>query len=192
MELKNYLKSPKTHLIFDLDETLVHLIFPWEKWETPIEDDLIKVDKSIYENYVNHKINLSQLMNSYISKYPKTKKLIINNSQKFESENLQDIVVNNELVSFVKNAKSYQMFIWSSNTGPTVEKVLEKLKIKNKFKKIVSQLDVDLVKPEPEGFYLIYDPKIPKENYLFIGNSKADRQAAEKVGVDFYLIDYFK
>jgi len=86
VNLQDYLTfRHKTHLIFDLDETLVHLIFPWDDWERPIKEELLKVDKSI-----------------------------------------------------------------------------------------------------------LYDPKIPKENYLFIGDSKSDREVAKKLGIDFYFVDFFK
>lgn len=193
MDLKNYLNfHQKTHLIFDLDETLVHLILPWEILLDPISTELAKTDISLLRQYKKGQINLAQLENSYISKNPKLKQLIIQNRLNFEAKYLKDIVANPELINFIKNAKNYQIFLWSSNTRPVVEKVLKKFKIFGKFKKLVTRMDVDLLKPEPEGFFKIYDSKIPKGDYLFIGNSSADRQAAQKVNVDFYLEGVFQ
>lgn len=193
MDLQNYLRNhQKTHLIFDFDETLFHLILPWDQWEENIKDKLIKVDKIILKNYQDNKISLSQLMNQYGSQYPKTKELIIQNCLKFETENLNDVVVNPRLLDFIKNAQNYQMFLWTSNTRPTVQRLLKKFNLQNKFRQIVTRNDVNLLKPDPEGFYQIYDPKISKQNYLLIGDSQADKQVCQKLDLVFYLVDYFK
>jgi len=194
MTLNSYLqKVDKTHLVFDFDETLVKLILPWDNWEDPISDKLIKLQKSIYENYKIEKISLSDLMNQYILKFGKqAKNLVKGNALNFETKYLKDVIPNKELIAFVKHSKNYKMFVWSSNTRPTVEKVLDDYAIWNKFEKVVTGLDVDLIKPYTEGFNQIYDPTIPKERYLIIGDSDRDKKAAKQLGVDFFPVDYFK
>lgn len=193
MTLVNYLKThQKTHLIFDFDETLVHVLLPWDRWEEDIKDELIKIDKSIYSKYKRRRINLSQLENAYISKYPQTKDLIIKNSVNFETKYLKEVVPNKKLISFIKYAGDYKKFIWSSNSIQIIEKGLKKFKIEGKFQKISSRTNLTLIKPETEGFEKIYAPNIPKKNYLFIGNSSYDRLAAKKSDINFYLEDYFK
>lgn len=193
MTLSQHLKTrKKTHLIFDFDSTLAHPILPWDLWEENIKDQLTKIDNSIYKKYQNNQINLSQLENAYVKKDPKLVALMIKNSLKFEAKYLKEVVPNKELVNFVKNARNYQKFVWSSNTRPTIEKVLRKFKIFKKFKKIIARQDVDFLKPEPEGFFQIYDPKVPKSKYLYIGNNRYDEQAASAAGIDFYQEDYFK
>lgn len=193
MDLKNYLKTgKKTHLIFDLDETLAHIILPWDIWEKDIEEKLKKVDLNILRDYKNHKINLSQLENLYVSKHPQTLDLMIKNSKKFESENLQDIRINHELVDFIKTSKNYHIFLWTGQHSNTVKTVLKKLGILEKFEKMATRNNVKLLKPETDGFKLIYDGKTEKSKYLFIGNSWYDRKAANAVGIDFYQEDYFQ
>lgn len=191
MLLDYYLKThPKTHLIFDFDETIAHVLLPWVKWEEDIKEELIKIDKLLYEKFKDGPI--VALENGYISKYPESKELIIKNSINFETKYFKDVIPNKKLMSFIKNAKNYQMFIWSSNTRQTIEKTLEKFNILSKFKKLVTRNELTFIKPDPEGFFKIYNPKIPKKNYLYIGDKNLDKEAAQNSGIDFYLEDYLK
>lgn len=187
MDLKNYLKNHgKTYLIFDLDETLIYLILPWDLWEKDIEDELKKIDESILRDYQNRKINLNRFQNSYVAKYPKTKELLVKNALKFETGNLKDIQISQRLVKFIKEATGYQIFLWSSNTKPVAQKVLKRAGILNKFQKLVTCEETKFLKPEIDGFKLIWDGKTPKENYLFVGDSQDDKIAAKRAGIDFY------
>lgn len=193
MKLADYLKtSHKTHLVFDFDETLLKLILPWEKAVEGIKDKLISLDKKAYEDYEKEKISLSPLENRYVLDFgEEILNLIIKNRLEFERNYLKGVIPNKSFINIVKNLSSYEMFIWSSNTRPTIEKFLKEYGILYKFKKIVSREDVKLLKPEIDGFELLYDVKIPKENYLFIGDSKFDRIAAKKASIDFYFVDFF-
>lgn len=194
MSLESYLESnKKSHLIFDLDETIVHLIMPWERYFDPIKDQLISFDRSLFEGYERGEIGLNELEDRYVFRYGKiVKKVLVDNKMKFESENLETVRVNISLIDFIRDAQGYRLFIWSNNTILTIEKVLEKQKIYDRFSKIVSYNDQYLLKPNPEAFAIIYDDKIPKEKYLFVGDSLGDRKAAENFGIDFYYVDYFK
>lgn len=193
MNLQSFLKkNKKTHLIFDFDETLVKLILPWEIWHSKINEKLNNLDKKILKDYLSGKIDLSTLQNLYIQKFGKdAKELIIKNAHDFESSTLKGNFPNPELIDFIKNNNLHKMFVWSSNTRITVHKILDQHQIKNRFKKIITRQDVDLLKPYIEGFNLIHDQKIPLKNYLFIGNSEPDRIAAKAAGIDFYHISYF-
>ena len=97
-----------------------------------------------------------------------------------------------ELIEFIKNAQGYEMFVYSSNSRATVTKGLEELEIANYFKKIVSRDEATYIKPDPDGFKLIYSPAVSKNEYLMIGNSYADKKMAAAVGIDFYLVDFFR
>lgn len=194
MTLNTYLQRVnKTHLVFDFDETLVKLILPWDNWTDPIKNELIKLDQTIFENYKKRIFSLSDLMNQYTLKSgEQVKDMIKNNAVNFETKHLKEVIPNKELIDFIKHAKNYKMFIWSSNTRPTIKKVLNAYRIWNKFEKVITSLDVNLIKPSIEGFGLIYNPAIPKKRYLIVGDSDRDQEAAKKLGVDFFLIDYFK
>lgn len=194
MTLDNYLKVfKKTHLIFDFDETLLELVLPWEDAIKGIKNELIALDKEMYKSYYEKGVSsLSLLQNQYVSRFgKKALNIIIKNEIEFETRNLKGVIPNKKLLEFIKNLPSHKLFIWSSNARPTIEKLLKSYGIFDKFEKIISREDVELLKPEIDGFKLLYDAKIPKKKYLFIGNSDFDKLAAEKVGIDFYLIDFF-
>lgn len=192
MELTFYLRNnKKTRLIFDFDETLLKIILPWERWEDKIKEKLIELDPKIYKNYKEKNINLSDLENEYVLKYG-IDNLIKENCADFESAYFKDFIPNDKLIKFVENTKDYKIFVWSSNTKPTVEKALRNVGILNKFEKIITRTDLRLIKPYDEGFEKIYDPFISKRNYLLIGNSQSDMKAAKNSGIDFFLVDYFK
>lgn len=193
MELADYLrKTKKTHLIFDFDETILKLLLPWDDAFKRIRKELISLDEKTYGDYGSRKISFSLLQNKYVREFGK--KILgnfIKNEIGFEREELRGVILNPKLLDFVKNSSSYEMFIWSSNAKPTIEKLLKQHGIFGKFKKIVSREDVSFLKPEVDGFELLHDVKIPKEKYLFIGDSVNDKLAAEKLGIDFFLVDFF-
>lgn len=191
--LQEYLKSvEKTHLIFDFDDTIVELLLPWDKVVDKISEHLIVLDRTIYESFKKKEIYVNQLENEYILKYgDKARKMIINSRILFEKESLQGYPKNDTLVDFIRNDTKYRMFIWSSNTKPTIKRILQELGILNKFQVIVSMEDVILQKPYIDGFEKLYEKKIPKNKYLFIGDSKNDQKVADKIGIDFYLEDCF-
>lgn len=191
MRFEDYLKeNKKTHLIFDFDETLFNLILPWNLCHKDVMQQLKKLDKSLVEGYFSGKINLSLFENSFVSKFPQTREIFIKSRIKFETEHLEDVVENKELVEFIRT-HDCKYYIWSANTKEVIVSILKKAGIFEKFEKIITRDDLIMIKPDPEGFYKIYDNKTPLEAYLFVGNSKFDREAAEKVGIDFFLIDYF-
>ncbi|GEM_PF-364063 len=193
--LEQYLtKTSKTHLIFDLDETLCWVILPWERWEDHLKEQLIKLDKNIYSEYKQRKISLSELQNQYISKFPATKQLFIKNNTWFETTFIQKVFPNPPLLQFIaknQNTNKYTLYLWSSNTKKTVTTVLKKYNIQHQFKKIITRNDVAQLKPNPEGFNLIKEKNIHLNQYLFIGDSKSDKQAAKAVGIDFFKVTYF-
>ena len=192
MDIKAYLKKhPKTDLIFDLDETLVWLILPWEIWEDGIGDKLKKIDLRVLSDYQNRKLQLNQMQNAYVLKHPQALSFIVKNNEKFENDNLRGIKVNQKLVDFIKQAKGYRFYIWSANSKKTVEHTLAKVGIFKKFEKLVTRDDVRLLKPETEGFDLIWDKKTPKSKYLFVGDSANDKKTSERIGIDFYQEKYF-
>ncbi len=192
MKLEEFLnQNKKTYLIFDFDRTLFKLLIPWEKWIDSIKNQLQQIDTSIMDDYTKGKITLSELENRYIETYPQTKDLIINHALSFEKNNLHDVKPNKNLVSFIRTHTQYAYYIWSSNTPPTIEPILSKNNMLHYFKKIVTRLDVTFIKPHPEGFIKIYNATIPKNQYLFLGDSTDDANAAKEADIDFFPISYF-
>mgnify|MGYP000097042466 CR=1 FL=1 len=59
------------------------------------------------------------------------------------------------------------------------------------FKKVVVREDVKYTKPHPDGFYLIFDKGIyKKRDYLLVGDSDRDPEAAKAAGIDFFLVKH--
>jgi HAD superfamily hydrolase (TIGR01549 family) len=191
--LDKYLKENlKTHLIFDFDETIVKLLLPWDRAVIRIEEDISKLDPTIINDYKNRKISYAMLQNLYVEKYNDLAlNLILKNNPAFETEELQGYLKNDGIIDFIKE-NNYKNFIWSSNTKFVIEKILEDLNILNKFSKIITREDVKFLKPSLDGFKVIDDKVTPVKNYLFIGDSWNDKDAAKQLNIDYYQEDFFK
>lgn len=191
--LEKYLKSSKkSNLIFDFDETIIKLVLPWNKAISRIKDELFSLDPKPATQYLQNKISFNALQNAYVLMFgDKALKLFIKNNAKFESKDLKEYLRNEKMISLIKKLENYEMSIWSSNMKSTITRILSELKILHKFPKIVGREDVKLLKPHLDGFKKMKVANLSMSNYLFIGDSKSDKEAAEKLGIDFYLEDYF-
>ncbi|MBP9816393.1 HAD-IA family hydrolase [Candidatus Woesebacteria bacterium] len=192
MNLEEYLKkNPKKFLIFDLDETILKLRLPWSVYTEPIKEKLLSIDLNILDKLYKKQISLSELQNEYVKKDRGMIDFFKTYNQSFESQ-LPGYDANPAVINFIKNDTSHTLFIWSSNCAPTVKKVLTEESILGKFRTLVTRTDVDLIKPNPEGFSHIYKEGTDLKDYLFIGDNIADKQASESVGIDFFEVNYFR
>ena len=186
-------KHPKTHLIFDFDETLFKLLLPWELWMQYVEEKLARIDQNLMKEYKENRLAWPEMQNQYIHRYKDVaKKIIITGNTEFETKHFQGVEVNKELVQFINDATTYVFSLWSSNTKPIIEKVLHEHHLHHIFSHVITRTDLLYLKPHHEGFSLIHDGKTPKEDYLLVGNSQTDKAAAKSAGIDFFLVDYFK
>jgi len=192
MNLEEYLeKNPKKFLIFDLDATILKLRLPWPEYIESIKNKLRTVDGSILERFYQKQISQSELQNEYSKKSGAMMSFIKTYTETFETQ-LSGYDVNRAIIDFIIHDNNHILYLWSSNTRETVNKVLTQENILEKFKTIVSATDVDFIKPNPEGFSHIYKEGVDLKDYLFIGDSKADREASESVGIDFFEVNYFR
>ena len=129
--IKNIEDSGYTDIIFDFDQTIAHLIIDWSYFHE-------------YMKVLAEKYRLEQertLMNTHefcellIEKYGDTgKKEIDKIFEMVESEHLKDIVINHDLVKFIKeNSHKYYFHILSNNVFATLNSALKKLKIEECF-----------------------------------------------------------
>ncbi len=189
MQLSDYLaKNPKKYLIFDFDETIATIDMDWSQYHTRMAEVYRQFDSKnhhpVFHSYDGY--------NDFVREYgEEVVRPIKTANSKYEQEMSRGFIPNQSLIEFIKNESGFEMFVYSSNSRATVEKGLKELGIRDYFEQIVSRDDVSFIKPDPEGFLLIYDPDVPKEQYLMIGNSPADRGVAKSVGIDFYLVEYF-
>lgn len=190
MKLNEYLaKNPKKYLIFDFDETIARIEIDWSQYLT----QMAKVYEQFDPKHQHSAFFSFEGQNSFIKEYGlEVVPLVKAASQEYEQEMGSGFTPYLELIEFIKDAQGYEMSVYSSNTRMTVTEGLEELGIANYFKHIVSRDEVTYIKPNPEGFELIYDSAIPKKDYLMIGNSHADKDMAAAAGIDFFLVEYFR
>lgn len=193
MTLDVYLSdNHKTRLVFDFDETLYHLKLPWGEFITRLEHRLKPMDEGIFAAFAQGDLGLGTMQNAYIKKYGNTaREIIIREMLEFE-KHLTGAPANPELTAWVKeHSKDFRMSIWSSNSSEIIRRVLSENGLHDVFAPIISRLEVDMLKPVPEGFEKIHEHHVPKSAYLMIGNSRADLEAAQNAGIDFYHEKYF-
>ncbi len=190
--LRDYLKhNPKTHLIFDFDETLFHLLLPWEqKWDEMVLVKLAELDETIYNTYRSGGLRGTEMLNEYVMRHgDKARKVRARYETEFEKQ-LTGVRVNHELVDFVKTRPTEHMYIWSTNVRPTIENVLVEHEMLHLFDRMSTGTEVQYIKPNPAGFEQLYDGKTPLEQYLMIGDSDNDMGAAQAVGIDFLRVSF--
>ncbi|MBU0976580.1 MAG: HAD hydrolase-like protein [Patescibacteria group bacterium] len=194
MKLENYLeKNKKKFRIFDFDETIVKLHLDWDIFRSGIKRIMSKYDLALVDKYEKEKLRGIDLINLGIQKYGyKYWKELIDFTLKFENENLTGETENPEIINFIKNnSNSYTFFIWSSNTFPTLENSLRRLKVLEAFEKIAARELYKLAKPYTDGFHVIFTDSAPtKHEILMVGDSGSDEKAAQSCGIDFYKVEY--
>lgn len=198
-QLTDYLhQHPKQVLIFDFDNTLFHLELPWDEY---IDEVLKIIEKEAPEWEAQHLDSVS-FVNNYIDvlvdvlgKHGDNILQKINEySARFERERLRGYKENRELTSQLATlSKKYDLYLWTSNMEATVKNILDKHELTQYFKQLITRDKVRLIKPYPDGFELIEQAQpLEKTEYLMIGDSTADKDAAASAGIDFFPITYFK
>lgn len=190
MILTDYLSNnPKKHLIFDLDDTLVHLKIDWSTrqklfWEEAKKFDIDLVSQEPESSTI--------LYNRLILKHGYKGKLFVDKfMENYEAEKFQGYEPKNELIEFIENNKeNYSFYVWTANYKKMVMSIIFDLKIENIVQTVVTRDSVNLSKPAPDGFYVILNGRdIARSDFLMIGNNeKHDGGAAKNAGIDFYLV----
>ena len=175
-------------IIFDFDRTIGTLIIDWTEWRKDIRG-------LIYEFEPESDINLEDIrhtnQNDLIEKYgTKFRESLNQINEHSEQVLVTDFILNQKILDYIKFTDN-TLYCWSSNSRKTLDKYLNGVNIVNKFEKIISREDTYLLKPDAEGFRFIRDQEIPLERYLFVGDSDADKVAAEKSGINFIHVNDF-
>lgn len=192
-KLEDYLKkNKKTHIIFDLDETILELLLPWDEWLTEIKRIGNKYDKDVWEDFDKGAVPAAIPQNRLFKKFGSAVRDKINSyTETFEVSRLEGVRKYDDLIEFIKaNADNYVFSMWSSNSAKVIDKVLKEEGLDKCFKLIVSRSDVDYLKPNPDGFKLIDDGKTSIDQYLFIGDSSNDEGAAKSLGMDYFEVAF--
>lgn len=190
-EFENYIREKnKKHIIFDFDGTICKLLIDWRPWRQEME--------ALAERYktevVIAEVGFQKIQNAYIEtggREARDNILEINyRNEKQYYTGYKFLPVALPLISLAK--KYATLYIWTSNDHRIIDPILTELKIDDYFAKVFARNDVTFIKPNPEGFSLIYNEKNPKTQYLIIGDSAADEGAGQNVGIDFLNIAELK
>ena len=188
--MKNFKQAiqSKEHLIFDLDKTLAKLLINWTNWGQGVTQVLAKYDPD-FESQSGPKVY--NIVNLFIDRFgTPARDDLFAFQERFEHKNYYGLDINQFLVNFVKKDQAYHKYLYTSQTRLTTYKALDQLGLNYKFEKVVTRNDVKKLKPDPDGFKLIYDRNTDKSSYLMIGDSQADKGLAENANIDFFKVDF--
>lgn len=188
LQLANYLaKNPKKVLIFDFDETIFTLELPWHIFFDGLVSRLLVLDPNLHEER-----SIVALEHRAVRQHGDKANQIINDwSREFEKQYLRGVTEHLVLTNFIRERHAdFSIFIWTSNTREIIEPILKDAELFELIERTVTADDVQLIKPDPEGFSLIYSDKHALSDYLMIGDSTNDSGAAAAAGIDFFEVKH--
>lgn len=193
-------KNNIEYVIWDFDLVIYKL--DWTKGETSYEflgrlysifndvdpDLILNKDEFIFRLFPYTEIDL------YSRKYGKSSvKKVIDLFKERELNALEYAEPNNEVIDFIKSSNTkVKHAIWSNNNYQTIDYLLEKSGIKDKFEIIATLDKVEYPKPDVSGFEIITKKFGNPDNnkILMVGDSlRSDKVAAENAGIKFFHYD---
>jgi len=190
-EFEEYIKKKgKKHVIFDFDATICTLLIDWSNWRKEVEK--LVLDCKVETDW--EEVGSQEIQNLCIKKGGKeARDRLVDIGQRNEKEYYAGFELVPVAPPLIDIAKKYaKLYMWTSNDRQTILPILPELKIDDIFEKIITRNDVNFIKPESDGFSLIYTEGISRSEYLMIGDSKADEGAAKDAGIDFLNIAEFE
>lgn len=179
-----------SHIIFDFDETLATLQVEWSFWH----QDIIPLIKKYEKDFDPQTYLDMSAIHRYVEKYGSS---FLSDFVAFEKKLEQDhyygyIRIEKSLALLEKLHQAQKtLFLLTSNCREVVEPILEELRIKTYFKKIVTVNDVENLKPSAAPFKLIREDDVELKNYLMIGDSKNDSGFAKATGIAYLDVREF-
>lgn len=181
-------------IIFDLDETLARVEIPWVEWNRWLvedfpDDDLKPLFQDAFarERYVPGTVLNRQLEREDMAEF-------VGRATAYEVEHYRGYTPNEQLAALVSQLSraGLQFYLWTNNTRPTAERILEEMGVAGHFQGLVTRTEVEYTKPSPDGWRHIHDGLRPLSEYLFVGDGDNDRLVAEAIGIDFFYIGHFR
>jgi HAD superfamily hydrolase (TIGR01549 family) len=189
-DFQGYLrKNQKREVIFDFDETISTLLINWTEWDKAVGQLLQKYDPA----FIPFGMIEAVQQNAFMQRFgKKLRDDLLHTTYKYEKKLVSGHRVNPIALALIEKARSVaNLYIWTSNHAGTICPILQELHLDSAFKRIIARGDVTFIKPDPEGFYLLFDEITPKSAYLLVGDSKKDEEAAKCAGIDFLNINSF-
>ncbi len=176
-------------VIFDFDETIAHLIIDWSTSRIGMKELAI----NYWIEQEQESMNSHAFAEFVIQKYGNEGKQNIDKiCGRAESEHLSNIVVNQELVNFIKTSSDqYTFHILSNNMCSTINNALEEMGIWEYFTLVFGRDSVLFSKPHPEWIEEIIKKQWgDSKNFVMIGdNPDSDIAAADRAGIASLVIN---
>ncbi len=181
-------------VIFDFDGTLGDTLnFHVKTFKEACEKLGIEIDEKIIEKFNALKGKRFEEIIKEILRELNEEEIKRLNEIKWEisEKYMNEIKPNERILGLIKSAPpEIEFSIFSSSPKKFVAKALEMFGIREKFKVIIGKDDVKNGKPHPEGIFKILGKTgIKKENIVYIGDSKFDKEAAEEAGIRFLYVN---
>ena len=175
--------------IFDLDGTIVNLNVDWFS----VRNDLIEQIFDEYNCIIPYGGISSMIQNSVSMGCSNTKvRLIVSDILKKHESCAEYTVVPNVIEKINNIPKNKKMAVLTNNLNFTASKVINDLKISNRFNFIVGFDDVNFSKPNIEGMTMIGKKlNINLNDTIFIGDSVTDKTTANKFKISYISINDF-
>lgn len=183
------LSREKKNLIFDFDKTIAQMEIDWSDWHQGVSKIYSKYDKSHgYRKGLDPHVYYNTLVDKHGDELVADIRIFVS---KYEQEYNTGFTPYPELIEFITNNNSNDLFVFSSNSRSTVLSGLRDLEILDAFKQLITRDEVMKLKPDTEGFNLLKYFREKKDDYLMIGDSSSDELAAKTAGIDFLKCTYF-
>jgi FMN phosphatase YigB (HAD superfamily) len=182
------------NLIFDLDQTITHLLLPWDEWKQQLLVELSPQQREqIRDKLWAERLTWAPAINALIEQDRALGKKLIDISRDFEARHPNHTPYPALVAALPGLKKSgHQLLLWTNNNRPTAKRVLTELGVLDLFSKLVTREDSVFIKPHLAAWHLIKQDDQPLSSYLYIGDSQNDRRAAGAASIDFFQIKFFK
>lgn len=175
-------------VIFDFDGTIVDLDINWEAAKEILFKFLTNFDRHLFLSLNKKKIGVSEKINIYLQEHGQVFKRDLSIfSREIEKKFLKTWVPNQETVECINKLKGsgVKLFIWTLNTRPVVDKILDSLQIDaGDFAEIISFESGLYVKPD-----VLYLKQVLKkynmQRPIYIGDSYYDVIASKKAKIKY-------
>ena len=173
-------------VIFDLDNTLVHLDIKWSL----LKEDLIKL---AHKKGVSLKGSLSTMMIAHRLAEEGYRAEVNCLYHKYEDPCVKEdrIIIFPRMVGILRKLKERgdKIAVYSGNTHSTIEAALHKSGILNLVDIIVGSDDGYELKPSPQPILSIMrDLGFDADSTIFVGDSESDEMAAKAAGIRFFKV----
>lgn len=194
----------KTHFIFDLDDTLTNSYdFNQQMFVNTFLPYLNEThDKKLVEYYLRdlHYRSRGKSMHLQFEEVVKTLELkadptlLVKENEEMHIKNVIQIIIFDEVREFLDILKENgkKISLCTNRQYGSAKTILENNNLDSYFENIISCSDEGHEKPDPYCLNkLIEKYNLPKEQFLYFGDSKTDHDFAFNAGIDFIIIDQY-